>query len=424
MSHQQFVDSCRGRKRVTYQNALDELRGMPHNLSEDAKIRVFVKFEKTDRTIKRDPVPRVISPRDPKFNIRVGRYFRRIEEKIFVSLGKLFGHRTVIKGVDVVEAASILKEKWDMFKRPVAVGLDASRFDQHVSLDALKWEHKVYLECFKGKHKKRLGNLLSYQLRNHCVGVCDDGRLHYTVNGTRMSGDMNTSLGNCVLMCSMMYAYSLETGIKFQLANNGDDCVCFMEEEDLERFNLGVNRFFLKLGFNMVVEEPAHRFEELEFCQTKPVYDGTTWTLCRSPLTATAKDSVLLRDPKNTGDAFIRQWYDAIGTGGLALAGGLPVFNNFYRLFQRSGQFNRINWKGKRVSMDAHEMLPWFMRETGIKGTRTFCEITPEARCSFWSAYGMTPDEQIALEDYYDSLTLTPALGAVWEPRACEVIDM
>lgn len=101
-SHQQFVDAYRGRKKENYQMALDEIINGRSDLERDSHLNVFVKFEKTDHTTKKDPVPRVISPRNPKFNIRVGRYLKPLEERLFKSLGKMFGHRTVIKGLNAV----------------------------------------------------------------------------------------------------------------------------------------------------------------------------------------------------------------------------------------------------------------------------------------------------------------------------------
>ncbi len=116
-----------------------------------------------------------------------------------------------MKGMDVRTVAKVLREKWDMFPNPVAIGLDASRFDQHVSVPALEFEHSVYLSCFKQKkHRERLAKLLKLQLENHCTGYAEDGVIKYTTTGTRMSGDMNTSLGNCVLMCSLIHSYLLE----------------------------------------------------------------------------------------------------------------------------------------------------------------------------------------------------------------------
>lgn len=58
LTHQQFVDSYKGRKKTVYENALAELRSGGHNAADDAKVNVFIKHEKTDRTSKSDPVPR------------------------------------------------------------------------------------------------------------------------------------------------------------------------------------------------------------------------------------------------------------------------------------------------------------------------------------------------------------------------------
>jgi len=206
MTRREFVDSFRGRKKAVYEGAYDDLL-RSSVVSKDAEVKVFVKYEKTDFTRKTDPVPRVISPRSTRFNIEVGRYLRTIEERIFKSLAKLFGHPTVFKGMNSSTSGRTMFEKWNSFRNPVAVGMDASRFDQHVSIQALIWEHAVYLACFpRALVRGRLAKLLKRQLRNVCVGYTEDGRLKYRTDGGRMSGDMNTSLGNCVLMCSMIHA--------------------------------------------------------------------------------------------------------------------------------------------------------------------------------------------------------------------------
>lgn len=405
ISHQQFVDSYKGRKKDLYQRALDEIRATESNLENDAKLNVFVKFEKTDRTTKVDPVPRVISPRDPKFNIRVGRYLKPLEERLFKSLGKMFGTKTVLKGVNAQRSAELLREKWDMFRNPVAVGLDASRFDQHVSIDALRWEHGVYMSCFPQlKHRERLRRLLKLQELNHCTGYTPDGMLKYNVKGTRMSGDMNTSLGNCVLMCSMIKAYLLWKGIDGQLANNGDDCVVFMEKADLAKFSDGLYDWFLALGFNMAIEAPVFEFDQIEFCQTKPVFDGQGWIMCRNPHTAINKDAVMLKPFASESE--FKGWLDAVGTGGLAMAGGLPVFQELYRSYQRCGQQRKIS----------EDLLPWSFTNLNKGMTRQYTAVHPAARASFYWAFDITPDEQIALEMYYSSLQIGPSPGS-YEPR-------
>jgi hypothetical protein len=397
VSHQQFVDSrTEGRKRRMYQRALVDLRAGRYQPEQEAELSVFVKYEKTDRTTKADPVPRVISPRGPIFNIRVGRYLAPLEKRIFKSIGKLFGHATVIKGMNAVKSATILREKWDMFFDPVAIGLDASRFDQHVSLDALIWEHDIYMACFpKRKHQDKLARLLKCQRENRCVGHTPDGTVEYTVQGTRMSGDMNTSLGNCLLMCSMIHAYSVSKEVNVQLANNGDDCVVFMERRDLTKYMHGLSQWFLNLGFNMTVEAPVGEFCELEFCQTKPIFDGVGWIMCRNPHTAIVKDSVMLKCWDSPG--FFQGWLDSVGTGGLSLTGRLPVFQDVYAAFVRSGKRRKI----------PEDLLPWSFRELKKGVTRLYGAVHPECRASFYWAFGVTPDEQVCLEKYYQRLTVS-----------------
>lgn len=417
LTHQQFVESYKGRKRTVYERALEELRLGNHNSVEDAKVNVFIKHEKTDWTTKKDPVPRVISPRNPRYNIRVGRYLKPLEERVFRALGSLFGHRTVMKGMDVRRVASVLREKWDMFSDPVAIGLDASRFDQHVSIPALQFEHSVYLECFKQKkHKNRLSALLKLQLENKCIGYAEDGIIEYVTTGTRMSGDMNTSLGNCVLMTSMIHAYLLSCGINGQLANNGDDCVVFIERANLRKFSSGLFDWFWDMGFNMAVEEPVHEFSKIEFCQCKPVFDGESWIMCRNPVSSIAKDCVLLKSDVN--ENFFRLWLNAIGTGGLSIAGGLPVFQAFYQMCVRSGidSYRSTGRNHKLISLETGELMPWFMREVGMKGLEKSRPVTPDARASFWEAWGFTPDAQIELEKYYESISIA-SFGEVWAPR-------
>jgi len=241
--------------------------------------------------------------------------------------------------------------------------------------------------------------LLKHQLVNHCSGSVPDGEVKYVVNGTRMSGDMNTSLGNCVLMCSMMKAYFLHKRVDAQLANNGDDCVVFLERRDLERFSAGLTEWFLELGFNMVVEAPVDVFEKVEFCQTKPVFDGEEWIMCRNPHTALAKDSTMLKcwdSPQ-----LFKGWLDAVGTGGLSLSSRLPVFQAFYSSYVRSG-------KKRAISED---LLPWSFRKLCDGMRRKPGPVLPETRCSFCEAFDITPCEQVEFEAYFDKLRVSAIPG-------------
>lgn len=399
---QQFVDSNKGRKHLIYQRAYESLCAKPF-VVKDSYIKAFVKVEKMNVTKKPDPVPRVIQPRSPRFNVEVGRYLRPIEERIYEAIADVYGEKTVVKGINALESGRLMKAKWDKFKNPVAVGLDASRFDQHVSQSALKWEHSVYLMCFFLKHHKdQLARLLRLQLINKCFGAAPDGELQYTTDGCRMSGDMNTGLGNCLLMCAMIYCYMQSRGIhKFSLANNGDDCVVFMEREDLATFSENVTPWFLTMGFNMVVEAPVYELEQIEFCQTKPVWVGPAihdYIMVRNPEVGICKDTVSLI-PHVNRKVFL-EWLGAIGEGGLALAGGVPVWQEFYALYSRSS-------KGYCCKDRQRQTYGWGVRQMINGMRRGFGPISDKTRLSFWLAFGITPDAQICIEQYFRSLHIS-----------------
>lgn len=391
-TYAQFIDSCKGCKKDVYQRAYDSLLTEGPVVQNDSVVEIFTKFEKTDCTTKVDPVPRVISPRSPRFNLAIGRFLKKVEPKIFKSLAKLFGSTTVIKGMNAYESARVLRAKWDAFADPVAVGLDASRFDQHVSVDALKWEHDIYLSCFPiGRHRRKLKNLLDMQLVNHCRGYVQDGKVEYSIEGTRMSGDMNTSLGNCLIMCSMVKAYLDIKGIKGELANNGDDCVVFLDKTDLASFSEGLFDWFKDMGFSMKIEEPVSEFEKVEFCQTHPVFDGNRWLMVRNPKAILTKDTVFLE--KFQTQKRVLEWMHAVGMGGLRLTGGLPVLQNFYQAYLRYG----------RPGVVPKDYMSWYMRKQSVGMDRDFGPVSPEARESFHAAFGITPDEQESLEEIIDT---------------------
>jgi hypothetical protein len=390
-SYDQFVDSYDGLRKVRYAAAVASLR-MLALCARDAWVKGFVKAEKLNLSNKSDPAPRMISPRSPRFNVVLGCFIRPAEAVICRAIAAVFGGPTVMKGYNAVKIAGHLFAMWCSFTSPIAVGLDASRFDQHVSVQALQWEHSVYLWMFRQGPNSKLAGLLRSQLRNHVKCYAPEGSVAYTVEGTRMSGDMNTSLGNCLLMCAMVYAYAAYVGVRVRLANNGDDCVVFMESRDELRFTAGLNAWFLEMGFTMKVEDTVRVFEHVEFCQTRPVCVDGEYVMCRSPHVGLAKDSVCLQ-PCND-EHFLtsyEQWAREVGTAGCALASGMPVLQSVYLRMSQMGRQRKKAWI---QGLTGHSGL-----RIGAKGMATRVRPpSPSTRYSFWLAWGITPDEQTALE--------------------------
>lgn len=399
---EKFLASMTGRRKEVYAHAIESLRWLPVRLA-DSFMSTFVKAEKVSKL---DPAPRVIQPRTPRYNVCVGLYIKPIEKLIYRALGLVWGGPTVMKGYNAEATGSHIRAMWQSFRRPVAVGVDATRFDQHVSRVALEWEHDVYLSCFNSRSDRNtLRRLLAWQLRNRGYGrTKDGGKVVYEVEGCRMSGDMNTGLGNCLLMSCMMKAWCDTKHIRARLANNGDDCVIILEQADLAGFLDGFDDWFLGMGFTMTVEEPVYTFEKIEFCQTHPVFDGSSWVMVRNPLKCITKDLTTVL-PLSQGK--LRYSYlTAVGECGLSLSGGIPLLQEFYAQLIRAGEGHH---------MGAAPQLESGFARLAAGMSRSYTEITPYARYSFWLAFGITPDYQVALETRLMSSTFNLADLRPWD---------
>lgn len=392
----QVVASYDGRKRTIYQNAKDKLRYKSLD-KVSANVKPFVKSEKLKEKV--GLVPRVISPRSPEYNLLMGRYSKPLEGIIYRIINQSFfdspirANKTVFKGLNATQRGSLLDQKWKRFSSPVAVGLDAKRFDQHTSKQALLFEHSIYTQFFRGD--KHLKKLLQGQLVNKCTAYFPGETIKYTTT-SRMSGDMTTSLGNILLMCSMMKSYIDSLGIQVEVADDGDDIVVIMEERDLETFSQGVKSYFINFGYYMEVEEPVRIFEKIVLCQAQPVFDGDQYIMVRDPRTAIDKDCIL---QKFLDAKAIKQWYASMGTGGLRLTGGIPIWQNFYRLIKTKAQ-------GAKALKDATLENTGLMR-LGMGMKRDFQPVKEETRNSFYLAFDISPVAQLASEGYYDTVEIT-----------------
>jgi hypothetical protein len=397
-----FLQYYKGRKLAVYTKAVESL--LTSGITQrDAHIKAFVKAEFINSDDKPDPDPRIISPREPRYNVEVGRFLRPLEHHVYRAIADIYGEPTVAKGFNSAQLGKIISDKWDKYSSPVAVGLDASRFDQHVGVQALKWEHSVYNGVFKSPELRRY---LTWQLRNVVRGYCRDGTLKYVVDGCRMSGDVNTALGNCLLMCALVHAYGKHVGVPLSLINNGDDCVVIFESHYLKQFCIGLDAWFLEMGFNMKVEAPVYHMSQIEFCQTHPIWTPNGVVMVRNFPKSLAKDCLSLKQLGSR--AVSKAWIDAVGQGGLSMSAGVPVMQEFYSAYIRNA--NRIDLvRHNRFSRSANRRhktveieggLSWL--SNGMKGH--YSPIHPKTRYEFYLAFGILPDQQENIENYYRNI--------------------
>lgn len=406
LTDEQFVAQYRGRKRAVYQRAVDELRKVRPLNRSDSYLSTFVKAEKLNLSAKEDPAPRVIQPRTPRYNVEVGKYLKPIEHRLYKAINSLFGKgdTVVVKGLNAAERGKLISSKWGKFRKPVAVGLDASRFDQHVSVAALLWEHSVYVAIYR--NDPYLARILSWQRSNRGFVRCPDGTIEYRKAGSRMSGDMNTAMGNVLLMCAMMWSYMRQEcpGVKYEFVNDGDDCILVVEQGDLHRLNSLVG-WFHNMGFTMIREPPVFELEHVEFCQAQPVYDDRYrhHVMIRDPRVTTTKDLVSVR-PIQSAQHW-ETYCKAVGECGISLAGATPIKSQFYQALlrckapSRDSRTYQRNRKARRAKQRANGVLEESgMVRLSLGMQRKILEPSAEARFSFWKAFGFTPDHQTALE--------------------------
>lgn len=393
LSTSEFLGYYHGRRRQCYERAVLSLETQPIHVGDFGVKNAFVKAEKINFTAKPDPAPRIIQPRDPRYNVEVGRYLRHLEHKVYDAIAGIYGGPTVMKGYTAAEVAQNLHDMWSQFASPVGVGLDASRFDQHVRAEMLEWEHSVYAGCFNGRDRDHLLWLLRAQIRNKCKMRCQDGSAKYEVHGSRMSGDMNTALGNCLIMTALVHRLAKERGISVRLANNGDDCMVIMENRDLPKFMLGISDWFRDYGFNMKVENPVRTFEQIEFCQAHPVAGPKGWVMVRNPFVCLSKDGCCVVKDYGWGTA-ARTWLASVGECGISMSGGIPILQEYYQVFVRNGS------KPKHLAV---------VRETGMymlsRGMALqYGDISDDTRVSFYNAFGVSPTHQREVEKYLSTV--------------------
>jgi len=244
-----------------------------------------------------------------------------------------------------------------------------------------------------GDDRRKLTTLLDAQLRTVLWSNCVDGEIKVNVEGTLNSGVMNTSLYGVLITFFLVFSFADERFAKFDILCAGDDTNLFVEAENAEFAITHIQQHAKQLGFKLKIEEVAMELEEMTFCRMRPVYNGSFWRMVRSPVDAISRDMLTTKKLHNKLD------YDtlrgSIADCGMAIAGDLPVFGEFYRMLGRDC--------GKRREDKDRSMSGMKYMALGLESQ--VGPVTQASRFSFWKAFGITPQLQVSIESEYAKLS-------------------
>lgn len=404
LTEEQFLATYAGPKRSRYERAFRSLEQWPLE-RRDGYVSAFVKAEKMDPGAKKNPDPRMIQCRNARYNVVVGRYMKVIEKKLY-DLTSPLGTRLVAKGLNSRDRGEMLASKLEAFNRPVIYSIDGSRWDKHIDHRVLDVEHSFYKHLV---HDPEFARALSWQRTNK---TRTSGGVRYVSRGKRMSGDMNTALGNCLLMCLMVRDAMRRLGLnKWDCFDDGDDCLIIVESSEEWRLR-GLSGVFLDYGQEIKLENRSTAIEGVVFCQSRPIRVGGKWRFVRDWRKCLSSDTSGVKH-WGDGNMVAPAMMTTIGTANLAMYAGVPILQAHALACIRNG-----NGKMRTDLVELHECVQRYKTELGPDWQNRLPvaqRVDPEARETFERAFGVSPDEQLAIEAILDSWKIDDYTPVVYQ---------
>lgn len=370
-SYDVVISHSKGGKKRLLEQAKDSLELEPL-CARDGRIRMFLKDDKSHEAAY--GTPRCIQYRSKRYCLPLATYLIPLESYVYSWLDEA---ETPIfaKCRNMVQRGQDIEDKMSYFNDPVAISLDHSKFDSHVNTELLRVEHWFYNKCY---NEPELGFLLNLQLT--CHGTTKNGTRYKTV-GTRMSGDQNTGLGNSLINYVMTYAMKKHLNIPMLMYIDGDDFIIFVERSVS---HLVTPDWYKQFGMVTKVDNSTSVIEEIEFCQSRPVFNGVGYTMVRNPLRMLARLQWMVgkKHPKH-----VVNYLTSIGLCMMSLGVGLPVEQYVGSTLASLG--------GRYIQTDLH----YRANKMKMKPGRAQIVVPSDlVRSSYYAAWGITPDEQMELE--------------------------
>jgi len=244
-----------------------------------------------------------------------------------------------------------------------------------------------------------LAALLKCQLTNFGTARCRDGSVSANIGPMRCSGDQNTSLGNCIVSVLLAKLYAEEHGLSdFDVLCDGDDLIMFVPQKSISRLD-DLSDWYLRWGLRMKIEAPAAVPEEVEFCQSKPVWVEGGYVLVRNPrkvLNTAFAGGCHLHDTNK-----YLQHMRNVGLCGLSTAAGVPILQEYFSWAVSKGRTGKFDYRD--LAGYGHQYR--IQVAAGHAAVRR--GVHPDTRASFAVAFGIPAHEQLDIEEAISSMVFS-----------------
>lgn len=202
---------------------------------------------------------RLIQARHPTFNLAYGRYIKPLERAL--KYRDQFGKGTYDQiGAKVYKLAN----KYRYYTEG-----DHTTFDAYVTPEMLRLSHRFYARCFQ--QNPELLKLSKRTINNRATTRNGE---RYRVHGTRMSGDVDTSFGNCIINYYILRSLLADLHIDGDAIVNGDDFILFTNRPIPIA---DATRILRRYNMDTKLVPSTTRIHTVEFCRCRLILhpDGT-----------------------------------------------------------------------------------------------------------------------------------------------------
>lgn len=389
MTQQELIASTNNSKRELVRKAFDNLNANGWS-SKFTKVSSFVKWEKAFDELDdpfEDKAPRLVQHREPEYCYELARFLKPVEHYVFgVKRGRFTNRPWVTKGMDSWQIGKRIAQM-DKWSDTVWVLLDHSRFDSSLSAEmraSIEWRfYKLFYP-----NDSWLDYLVKQQRHNR--GTTANG-INYTVEGTMMSGEYNTSLGDSLINFGFLYDWM---GPEADIVCNGDDSIGAMSYAHYKTLD---HSYFDKVGLKTKIKV-VHSIHDVDYCQCKPVRVQGRWRMVRDPWRVLSRSSYTCKSLDR------KAWQSlawAIGAGELSCNWGVPVLQAYALRIIECNPFCDLKWY-KRYMEENRRMDSLHL--TGLP-------ISHESRLDFDLAFGISVQQQLELESIIEKAPLTELLS-------------